>query len=123
MTAAELLSRDNLVITGFMLLIIDRTAVLHVASRKADRVLTRKVTAATPRTLQIRVLQTLQNSYWLAQAIIILVAFWVLGLLQIASPKLIHDEVGKIAFASVGFLVSFGCSIMNSMIEDLDRRL
>jgi hypothetical protein len=123
MTDAEFVTNGHLVITGFLMLIIDRTAALHVASRKANRVLTKKVTPAEPQTLQIRVLQWLQNGYWLAQAIIFLAAFWVLGLLQIINPKLIQDEVGKITFASVVFLVSFGCSVLNAMIEDLDRRL
>lgn len=123
MTNFGVVTGGHLVITAFIFLVVDRTAALFVASRKAKRVLARKVTALTPANYQVRSIRWLEEWYWVVQAMIFLAAFWMLGILQIINPRLIQDEIGKIAFATVGFLISFSCSILNSMIEEIDRRL
>lgn len=116
-------TNGHVAIIAFLLLVTDRVAALLVASRKAKRVLARKVDSSTPLDYQIRSVRWFENCYWVIQAIICLIAFWVIGFLQIVNPTLIEDKLGKIAFASVGFLISIGCSTMNAMIEEIDRRL
>jgi hypothetical protein len=114
--------RGDLIMTGFGLLVIDRTYALWVVSVKARRILAKRSLKNDPMTIQQWSIEWIERDYGLVQAVILLGAYLALGLMQTVKPELILNEAGRAGFALIGFAVSVLSSTLNSFIEKLDAR-
>lgn len=114
--------RGDLIMTGFGLLVIDRTYALWVVSVKARRILAKRGQKNDPMTLQQWSIEWIERDYGFVQGMILLGAYLALGLMQTVKPELILNEAGRAGFALIGFVVSVLSSTLNSFIEKLDAR-
>jgi len=122
MTDLPALLREDLIMTGFGLLVIDRTYALWVVSVKARRILAKRSQKNDPPTLQQLSIEWIERDYGFVQAAILLGSYIALGLMQTVKPELILNEVGRVGFALIGFVVSILSSTLNSFLEKLDAR-
>jgi hypothetical protein len=108
--------------TGFGLLVIDRTYALWVVSVKARRILAKRSLKNDPMTIQQWSIEWIERDYGFVQGVILLGAYLALGLMQTVKPELILNEAGRAGFALIGFVVSVLSSTLNSFLEKLDAR-
>jgi hypothetical protein len=114
--------RGDLIMSGFGLLVIDRTYALWVVSVKARRILAKRSLKNDPKTIQQWSIEWIERDYGLVQGMILLGAYLALGLMQTVKPELILNEAGRAGFALIGFVVSILSSTLNSFLEKLDAR-
>lgn len=114
--------QQNLIITGFVLFVIDRTLGLWVVSLKARRILAKRVSKNDPDTVSQRAIKWIEADYGFVQAAILLLAYVFLGILQTVQPDFIVNDVGKAGIAFIGFFVSLLSTTLNSFIEKLDAK-
>ena len=116
------LAKDNLFITAFLLLVLDRLAVLYVVKVKAEKVLAKNPTTTNGRRkFQKQALEILDADYWLILAIALLAAFGLLGWMQIDDREIISNDIGRVLFAGMSFLLSIAGTMMNLCVERLSQ--
>ncbi len=116
------LTREYLIVIGFGLLVADRTFALWVVSVKARRILNKRRDKGDASNIQLRAIEWIEKDFLFVLAVILLLSWLVLGLLQTVQPGLILNEVGRSGFALIGFIVSVSSSILNGFIEKLDAK-
>ena len=113
------LTHEMLVLTGFLLLIVDRTYALTAIRIKAQRILKKRPPDVD---FERKLLSFFIAEIPLIVCGITLISFLVLGLMQVLYRDGLSNDVGRAVFGAISFVVSVGGSSLNVCLERIDLR-
>jgi hypothetical protein len=112
--------QEFLILSGLLLLVLDRTIVLAAIRTKAIKALSRRRVLLTWRVATI--LGRFVNLYATLAMSVLLLCFLSLGLMQVFSREALSNDVGRALFGLYGFVLSVGGSLLNICVERLEMK-
>ncbi len=114
-------TKENLIISAFLLLILDRVGVLFVIKLKGLRALRKAPGQGGRRRVPSQMLEALDQEFVFMIACLAVLTLLVLCEMQTLQPELLVNDVGRLVFAGIGFVLSVTGTAMNVCLEMLDK--
>lgn len=112
--------KEYMIITLFVLVIIDRMAALFPVRTKADKTLLKEGAADSN---ERKIVQAFTTDFETILMTVLLAFFALVGSFQIMREEALLDDVGRFAFALFGFVLSIASTFLNNSIERLDLKI
>lgn len=109
--------REMLIVTVFLLLILDRSFALFAIKIKATRILRKRGQG-----IERFVLEVFTKEFLIISAGTLLIFLGLLLSLQVWERQTLSNDVGRAVFAGFGFLLAAAGTLLNVCIERLDLK-
>lgn len=111
--------KEALIISAFLLLVIDRGLVLCAICTKARKILVRPSNSAE---LEVRMLNFFVDRFHLLLMGLPLAVFTALSLMQVIQRASLSNDTGRAIFALLAFMLSVYGTLLSICIERIDLR-